>query len=161
MKPILQTTVEKFQNVRLEFYDLENEIIARLNDIIYSVSATCRFTFADWHTLDCSNGYASAYTLLANPHLKKEYQKMQNFLDMSQIEYESLYTYKAHNPILIIDGKELNVFEKLPLRWLYQDFSKELAQGRLLAMEKFEAKERAIERIKNRLTKKEIKLLSI
>lgn len=157
MKPIAAIKLEQFQDLRQEFYDLEALIIERVNDILYSLSSVCGFTFTAWRTADSTDDYASAWILLPNKQAKKN----SKYIDTSQIEFINFYQYKNFNPTIIIEGKELNVLEKIPIRWLHEDFKHELADAKLLAEHKLETKQRKIDLIKTRLTDREIKLLEL
>lgn len=157
MKPIAATKLEQFQDLRQEFYDLEATIIERINDILYSLGSVCGFTFTAWRTADSSNDYASAWILLPNKQAKKN----NKYIDTSQIEFIGFYQYKNFNPTIIIEGIELNVLEKIPLRWLHEDFKHELANGKLLVEDKIKTKQRQIDLIKSKLTERELKLLEL
>jgi hypothetical protein len=152
MRPLLPVDIEKFNNLREEFYTIENDIVHRIGAVVDEVSKACGFSYSTWTTTDCSDQYCSAWILLPTGR---------SYIDISKIKFHHLQKYIDCVEFLTLEGKRYNIFEKLPRRWLTESFSKELYAARQAEYDKFKNTERLVKRAMAKLTDAEVKLLGL
>jgi hypothetical protein len=151
MRPLSPVAMEKFDNLRVEFYTLEQTIIRRIGSIVDEVSKACGFAYSAWNTTD-SNEYCSAWILLPDG---------KSYIDVSKIQFNHLYKYSGCVEFLTLEGKRYNIFEKLPRRWMTENFSKELYTARQAEYDKLKNTERLVKKAMDKLTDAEVKLLGL
>lgn len=155
-KPILQNILEKRKNVLKEFWTFDSILIKRITYILQQISKVCTFSFDDWYVTGAPDeNFGDVGSLLYHNTIRSE---------LIILEGMEGKWYTPHS-IIIIKGKEWNLRNKIPQRWLFENFEQELIDSRQAYITMQQHKDAMLniarESVKAKLSAQELKVLGL
>lgn len=154
-KPILQNVFDKRDDLLKEWCQVDTVIIHRLTYIFKKLAQLGDATFSEWYVTGApTDSWGDIDSLF-----------VRNKIVTSRVRFTGLEG-PFTNPFMIrLKGKDLNVRQNIPVRWMFEHFEKELTSARLSYTDKENRKSimalNAKEAARSKLSPQEIRILGL
>jgi len=112
MKPITQVLLNRRSDILNEYYMVDAQIQKRISYIITYIFDTCGYIVHDWQLFNEGEDICNIIKT--------------NSLDTSGINFNLEKLREDADPFLIINNKLVCIYRRLPKRWLFESFEKEI-----------------------------------